>query len=345
MKTLTKNLLIGILLTLLLVAFHTFLNAFNDSITDWPRFLKNSILYNGLYAIPFYLVNASAHAWARKKEVQINLSAPMFWLVYLIFIVLVNVLLAYVITVIANIIDNGWAGWSDIDSYFFISAFTISMIIGAFFYILFYIKAKFEKESAKQETKINQVTQTHEALKSQIGPHFLFNSLNVLSGLVDENPDRAQTFIADLAQVYRYVLDQKDKEWVPVAEEIDFAENYLALIKTRFEDGLHVEIEEGLMISELQMAPLTLQLLLENCIKHNAISKEKPLEIKIFKMNKTLIVENNLNPKKVFQEREGTGLNQIKQRYAFIDQEVKVTQSQDRFSVEVPLLQIEDLNA
>ncbi|MGI9527897.1 MAG: sensor histidine kinase [Weeksellaceae bacterium] len=343
-KIILKNILEGLLIAIVLVIIHYFYYQQYNEIEDLTRFLTTSFIYNALYAIPFYVVNAMVHGYAREKEKETKLSEPMYWLRFLVIIVLINTILAIGIKILSNLIDGGWDRLSQMDLSFFITALIISFSIGGFFYSYFYLKAMFDKKSAKQEAKITQVTQSHEALKSQIGPHFLFNSLNVLSGLVDENPDKAQKFIADLAQVYRYVLDQKDKDWVSVAEEIQFAENYLALIKTRFENGLDVEIEENLKTSELQIAPLTLQLLLENCIKHNGISKEKPLEIHIFRFNDTLVVENNLNLKKVFQEREGTGLNQIKQRYAFVNKKVKVMKDDQKFRVEVPLLEIEDLN-
>ena len=214
----------------------------------------------------------------------------------------------------------------------------ISMTVGISFYVYHFIIG-FQKSKAQQhKEKVIRVTQSHDALKSQIGPHFLFNSLNVLSGLVDENPEKAQEFIADLAHVYRYVLDQKDKDWVPLSEEISFAETYLELVKTRFENGLDVIIQPDLKDSEMLIAPLTLQLLLENCVKHNAISPKNPLCIRIYQEADQLTVENNLNPKKSFGERKGTGLVNIQNRYSSAQKNVEIQKNEKTFIVKIPLL-------
>ena len=147
-----------------------------------------------------------------------------------------------------------------------------------------------------------------ESLKNQIDPHFLFNSLNVLSALIEENPESAQKFTTSLSKIYRYVLEQKDKELVTVSEELNFAKTYMNLLKMRFENSITFDLPTDFSNDLAKVVPLSLQLLLENCIKHNVVSESKPLHIKIYMENNFLVVENNLQKKEVLTDRKGVGL-------------------------------------
>ncbi|MBK0369195.1 histidine kinase [Flavobacterium agrisoli] len=179
-----------------------------------------------------------------------------------------------------------------------------------------------------------------ESLKNQIDPHFLFNSLNVLSSLIEENPDNAQRFTTSLSKIYRYVLEQKDKELVSVEEELKFAKTYMNLLKMRFENSLSFSLPDfENSNAEAKVVPLSLQLLLENTIKHNVVSEQKPLHIRIFEQDNYLIVENDLQKKKVLQERQGVGLQNIANRYALItNRKVIIDENEQKFSVKIPIL-------
>ncbi|WP_449400033.1 sensor histidine kinase [Chryseobacterium wanjuense] len=154
-------------------------------------------------------------------------------------------------------------------------------------------------------------------LKNQLDPHFLFNSLNVLSSLIDESPKQAQKFTASMSKIYRYVLEQKDKELVTVEDELEFAKTYCDLLKTRFEDSVDFVFDVKKEDYRRFVVPLSLQLLLENCIKHNFATSSKPLIIKIFSENDTLCIENNLQVREQIKESSGIGLANIVQRYSF----------------------------
>lgn len=178
-----------------------------------------------------------------------------------------------------------------------------------------------------------------ETLKNQLDPHFLFNSLNVLSALIDENPEHAQRFTASMSKIYRYVLDEKDKELVTVGEELDFARTYCEMLKTRFEDSVDFRFEVADEVKTMYVVPLSLQLLLENAIKHNFATASKPLIIKIYSENQQLIVENNLQAREMVREREGIGLSNIVQRYSLLTAEaVSIDKSEDNFKVKIPIL-------
>ncbi len=178
-----------------------------------------------------------------------------------------------------------------------------------------------------------------ESLKNQIDPHFLFNSLNVLSSLIEENPENAQRFTTSLSKVYRYVLEQKDKELVPIEEELAFAKTYMNLLKMRFENSLSCELPLENIDIEAKVVPLSLQLLLENAVKHNIVSEQKPLHIKVYLEDDFLVIQNNYQKKDVLQDRQGVGLDNIISRYEIItNRKLKIEQTENQFIVKIPIL-------
>lgn len=178
-----------------------------------------------------------------------------------------------------------------------------------------------------------------ESLKNQIDPHFLFNSLNVLSSLIEENPDNAQRFTTSLSKIYRYVLEQKDKELVSVEDELSFAKTYMNLLKMRFENSLFYELPTTGINPEAKVVPLSLQLLLENTVKHNVVSEQKPLHIRIFIDGDYLAVQNDFQKKEVLQDRQGVGLQNIVNRYSIItNRKVLIEQNEENFTVKIPIL-------
>ncbi|HSD08348.1 2TM domain-containing protein [Flavobacterium sp.] len=205
----------------------------------------------------------------------------------------------------------------------------------------FMVKWKQASKSEVTQQKIIAGTANakFETLKNQIDPHFLFNSLNVLSSLIEENPDNAQRFTTSLSKIYRYVLEQKDKELVSVAEELSFAKTYMNLLKMRFENSLFYELPEALINDEAKVVPLSLQLLLENTVKHNIVSEQKPLHIRIFIDGDYLAIQNDLQKKEVLQSRQGVGLQNIVDRYSIItNRKVLIEQNEKTFTVKIPVL-------
>lgn len=218
-----------------------------------------------------------------------------------------------------------------------ILAFIISAILISRSFLVEWRKAAIEAEQLKTE----RYAQQYQSLKDQLNPHFLFNSLNVLSNLVYDNPDTASKFIRQLSKIYRYVLEVQHEELVPLATESDFAENYLALQKIRFEEGLQYNI--SIDKSKIGfLPPLSLQLLLENAIKHNIGSKANPLDIEIFVQNDVLVVKNNLQIKSSKpDESTGIGLANIRKRYELLSGESMTVKDDDGyFTVQLPLLKM-----
>ena len=196
-----------------------------------------------------------------------------------------------------------------------------------------------KKEVVEQKLIAKSANAQFESLKNQLDPHFLFNSLNVLDSLIEENPVQAQRFTNSMSKIYRYVLEQKDKELVSVEEEIDFAKTYCELLKTRFEDAVTFEFNISEEDKKGFVVPLSLQLLLENSIKHNFATSSKPLNIKIFTEKGNLIIENNLQTRELPNTSTGVGLANIVSRYNLLtERNVFVEKSETFFRVKLPIL-------
>ena len=215
----------------------------------------------------------------------------------------------------------------------------ITLTIVIIFHVFYYYNS-FQKQKLKEQKVIaGTANAKFDALKSQLDPHFLFNSLNVLNSLIEENTDKAQEFTTGLSKVYRYVLEQKNKELVSLAEELAFAKTYMSLLKMRFEDSLQFESPELSLDNESKVVPLSLQLLLENAVKHNVVNSIKPLKITITEKNGELIIENNLQPKKILEQSSGFGLSNITQRYQLLtNKKVQVFKNESLFRVSIPIL-------
>ncbi len=201
------------------------------------------------------------------------------------------------------------------------------------------LKKNTKKEVVEQKLIAKSANAQFESLKNQLDPHFLFNSLNVLTALIDENPEQAQKFTTSMSKIYRYVLEQKDKEMVKVEDEIEFAKIYCNLLKTRFEDSVYFIFDVNVDDLQKFVVPLSLQLLLENCIKHNFATSSKPLNIRIFTEGKFLCIENNLQVREQLKESAGIGLANIVQRYALLTNDnVFIEKTEQTFKVKIPIL-------
>jgi len=215
----------------------------------------------------------------------------------------------------------------------------ITLVIVLVFYVAHFYRALTKQTISEHKTVAETETAKYESLKSQLDPHFLFNSLNVLTSLIEENPAMAEQFTTKLSKTYRYVLEQKEKTLVPLQEELDFAKVYMELLKMRFEEALEFEIPEQISNPNFKIVPLALQLLLENAVKHNVISAQKPLMIKIVAEGGELLISNNYNEKKSIRRGTGIGLSNIVNRYALLtNRQVRIKQTASTFSVSLPLL-------
>ncbi|HEX7584697.1 MAG TPA: histidine kinase, partial [Prolixibacteraceae bacterium] len=215
----------------------------------------------------------------------------------------------------------------------FLFVFAGSLISNAIMFFKNWKEAAVQQEKLKRE----QLALQYETLKSQVNPHFLFNNLNSLTSLISTNPEKAIDFVKKLSEVYRYVLDQKDHELVDLDTELKFLESYVFLQKIRFGTNLDVQIEVNPM--NYKVIPLSVQMLVENAIKHNEISDKKPLQIRVFSSDdQYLTVENQLQ-KKTGSEGTGSGIQNIRDRYEFFtDRKVILSFNSERFRISIPLI-------
>lgn len=189
---------------------------------------------------------------------------------------------------------------------------------------------RFKKENAESK---------FEALQNQVNPHFLFNSLNTLSSLMYHDVDAAAKYIRQLSQVYRYVLENSNNELVTLKQELDFIDAYEFLLGLRFTDRIHFKRTIAPEQEQMLIAPMTLQILVENAVKHNIISSKKPLHISLDACDGWISVTNNLQLKQAEGYSSGQGLNNIESRYRFLSEKnMRIEKSEQLFKVEIPLI-------
>ena len=254
----------------------------------------------------------------------------------------ISVFAIFILRIVEDVLIEG----SSFEAFFqnetlanYVVTILITFFVTIAFHAFYFYKAYQENKVNQQKIIAGTASAQFESLKNQIDPHFLFNSLNVLSSLIEEDPIAAQKFTTSLSKVYRYVLEQKDKELVSVAEEIAFAKTYMNLLLMRFENSITFEIPDTIENDEAKVVPLSLQLLLENCIKHNEVSETKPLHIKISLQKGVLVVSNNLQKKEVLSDRKGVGLENIVSRYGILThRKVLVEENENEFKISLPIL-------
>ncbi len=192
------------------------------------------------------------------------------------------------------------------------------------------LSAELEKEKSKVQ---------YDNLKNQLNPHFLFNSLTSLNSLIYKDPELASDFLQQLSKVYRYLLQHKETNLVALREEISFVSNYIELLKTRFGNGLEIHIEISEAVEQKMIVPVTLQIMIENAIKHNTIDEERPLRILITENNNYLKIENSVHLKKQVESSNKQGLENFKKLYSlFSEQEVIISSEGELFTVKIPLI-------
>ena len=336
LKIVTVGILIGIILFLIALAFSVITNGTVVFDLELVRVLGLYIMYSvPLTFVNGYFFNFINHrTWNKFRQYK--------FLIGLLGSVFLTLITFFAVRAIHKVIieENTFSEFiTSENSVIYFSALIATLVISLFFHALYFYKELQEKKVKEQQVIAGTASAKFESLKNQIDPHFLFNSLNVLSSLIEENPENAQRFTTSLSRIYRYVLEQKDKELVSLEEELAFARTYMDLLTMRFENSLFYEVPKTLMNPEARVVPLSLQLLLENAIKHNTVSESKPLHIRIYEEGNYLVVENNFQKKEVLNPRRGVGLANIINRYHIVtNRKVVIDQNSDKFQVKLPVL-------
>ena len=215
-------------------------------------------------------------------------------------------------------------------------------VIGLIYEAVYFFQQWKHTIQVNESLKSQQLRTQFEVLQNQMSPHFLFNSLNTLTALIPEDSDIAVEFTQKLSEVYRYILQNKERELVTLDEELAFANAYVFLLKMRYPENLNVSFEVAESHHKQYIAPLTLQMLIENAIKHNVVSKMHPLFIEVYVENgRSIVVKNNLQKKNVIEKSTKTGLANIEKRYELLGNKViDIMATAKNFMVAVPLIDV-----
>ncbi|MFK7772548.1 MAG: sensor histidine kinase [Saprospiraceae bacterium] len=328
--------LIGIPMIAFVINIIMFPELFSDSkVNFFRRCYTIGLIYTTTYWIIFryataFLLNYFPH----ENQIWKRLSAQIILMFFGYFMIKV---------VVGNIIhlcipDEWHQDHKDGISEVVGSFMSIFLIWAIYEGIIFYTKLQKsiqEKEQLQRENIQSQL----EGLKNQVNPHFLFNSLNTLTYLIPEEPDKAVNFVQKLSKVYRYILEIRDQKIVTISDELEFLNAYVFLLKERFGENLNIDINIPKSNYHSKIVPLSLQILFENVIKHNIISTQKPLMIQVSIEKDKLIVKNNLQKKNQVISSTSMGLQNIKNRYQFFTKkEVDVIVTSDSFLVALPLV-------
>jgi two-component system LytT family sensor kinase len=214
----------------------------------------------------------------------------------------------------------------------------INLIVYMFLHLLFQNYQTQQMGVELERTKAVNLGAQYELLKQQVNPHFLFNSLNTLKSMVDIQDPQSSDFILKLSDFYRFTLESRKMDLIQLREELQILNSYVYLLKARFEDGFVLENQVDQRQYDSAVPPFTLQLLIENCIKHNVVSLDKPLHIKLYTEGDFLVIENQIQLKRGVLST-GAGLDNINQRFShLIHKEIEIEKNETIFKVKIPMI-------
>lgn len=252
-------------------------------------------------------------------------------------------LMAFSLLNVIKLLEQGGYFSSDVNHFKDEGIFIMPLMIHTLYITLIELSLSYE-EKHDLEFQLSHIEKLHlhsqyQALKQQIDHHFLFNNLSVLSSIIYEDVEKADAFIQRLSSVYRYVLSINKNDLVTVEEELEFIRSYLQLYKFRFEGGFNYTVDVDATCLKKQIPPLTLQVLVENSIKHNVVSLSKPLNITIYNKKNKLFVENNIQFRESGVQSTHTGLQNLDEKYKLLDIEAPITEiSEKHYKVAINLI-------
>ncbi len=299
----------------------------------------------------FFIITWELNEWLIKKHSRKNLINVLDWFSGMKILGLTLILVTPVFALVyysaifhfsdvLEIIDlNPWLQFrSD-----FLRASLIAVTVIVFNLFYFTGKVKKDLEQKMMELQNEVVISKYKSLKSQISPHFLFNSLNTLTSLMYEDRDLASDFVSRLSSCYRYILENREEDLVGLDKELNFLDSFVFMMDIRHKMSLEISTKLDLKASDFVIPTLSLQMLLENALKHNYYSVEQPLQISITNIgNKSIVVENTLRVRKDDQNSTKMGIDNIKKRFSFYTNEkVEISRENNIFKVSLPLLKRE----
>ncbi|MDF7810648.1 sensor histidine kinase [Hymenobacter sp. YC55] len=313
------------------------LNVFDHLFTlDSAKILLESLISSAItWEVDRWIIIKFQRHFPALKQVRTRLLfiIPLCW----VFNVLQDWVLMWLVNVIGYHKPYNAAAFKQSIQSSVIIAFLITGIQEAVYYFSRLLQAEKETEQLKKENLQTQL----DSLKQQVNPHFLFNSLNTLSYLISEDAEKAEEFLDEMCKVYRYLLRNNENELTNLATELQFIRSYFHLLKTRYGDSLHLNLAIEPSDEQRLLPSLTLQLLVENAVKHNVIHKDHPLTVHISTQNNgQLTVKNNLQKKVQKVASNQVGLSNIASKFSLLKQpNIKVQQTETEFLVTIPLIQ------
>jgi sensor histidine kinase YesM len=310
-----------------------------------PYFTWNIYLSVLIITAAIWLGNRYIMIWARSRYPYFEDVKKRLWvqsLVMFVYTIVANNILGYVLDVCGLKQGHQYDGYDlfTVITNSNVAAIFCSLTVVAIYESIYFMnelrKSVEEKEMLKRESLKAELN----ALKTQVNPHFLFNNLNTLSSVIPEDPKLAVDFVQQLSKLYRHILEVKDEQSILLKDELDVMKAYAFLLQTRFGRNLDVVINIPEEKLNKRIVPLSLQILMENAIKHNIVSSDKPLKIEVAALNGKLVVSNNLQKKNQVNESTGIGLTNIRNRYKLLGNgEVEVKESGSDFTVSIPLIE------
>ncbi len=310
---------------------------FNRGWKDWPDLLIGSWVISIFMTILYWEGARRITAWSRKRHPEFSKTGKRI-------IQTVVVVMSYAIaidfftgiTLMKWLMPPDCVPPSGLAGTYLLILFILAVYEAVFLYDQ-WKTALLEQERVKQEHVRSQL----EGLRSQVNPHFLFNSLNTLMSIIPDDSQLAVSYLQRLSKVFRYVLENRDEQLISLETELDFIENYIFLQKERFRENLRITMDVPDNLKSLKIVPLSLQILFENAIKHNIVSEKKPLTVEVFVRDDKIVVRNNLQRKSQVMDSTKFGLDNIRNRYHFFTEAtVDVQEDAQYFTVAIPLLKV-----
>lgn len=334
---------------LILYTFSTIFKSFDHTFVKGLRILDFRGQMFSLFYVVFGLIvwegAARLAGWLEKKTIRHNNSGRLVILCggLLLYGMIVAFLFGFGYAASDILLFHRYEAWESFRNFSYdlnFGTFMFYLLILTFNGIIFYYSGWKEYQLQAERLKRENIQARYDALRNQIDPHFFFNSLSVLTNLVYKSPDLSADYITQLAKTYRYILDKKFENLVTIQTELDFLDAYLFLIRIRHQQSIQFSVVLPEKVKAKGMIPpVTLQMLIENAIKHNRFSAQDPLLVKISEEDNCLVVSNHIRPRTNPEISSGIGLENIQKRYALVgNNNVIVCQRDNQFIVKLPII-------
>ena len=309
-------------------------------------FKAETIMYGTIILFNILITGSIAYGafkkFSTKTSIQLQKSIIPTFFIFVLFALIVSLSLVSIGVYFLYLI-KGYDTTNFVDHLFKIELtgalkqFSIWILIGSIFFFYIIWRKAIEREQILREENLKY---KYRNLKSQVNPHFQFNSLNTLSELVYDDAKKADDYIQKLSRIYRYILENEETDLISLKEELEFIQQYFNLQKARDNDKIFLEIDVH-EEAEFKIIPVSLQLLVENALKHNSMSRDKPLVVKIYNSDDYIIVLNTIQRKNIIENSTKMGLSNLKERVRLImDRELIVNEDINQFVVKLPIIRL-----